>query len=92
VEELDPGAVVVELVYGRNPTPLMTAAAARGCVTIDGREVLLVEAQRQFQMMTGRHMPRDLMRLVRPDGPGACASIPNRVSYDPLSGCTAAFA
>lgn len=70
LEGLDDGAVVVELVYGSAPTPLMTAAAARGGLAIDGREVLLVEAQRQFQMMTGRHMPRDLMRLVRPDDPG----------------------
>ncbi|HKH44344.1 MAG TPA: type I 3-dehydroquinate dehydratase [Thermoanaerobaculia bacterium] len=92
VDGLDGGAVVVELVYGPTPTPLMTAAAARGCLAIDGREVLLVEAQRQFQMMTGRQMPQDLVHLVRPDGPGACAGIPARVSFDPLSGCTAAFA
>ncbi len=64
VEELADGAVVVELVYGAAPTPLMTAAAARGNLTIDGREVLLVEAQRQFQMMTGRHMPHDLADLA----------------------------
>lgn len=57
VDGLDRGTVVVELVYGSGPTPLMTAAAARGGLAIDGREVLLVEAQRQFQMMTGRLMP-----------------------------------
>lgn len=86
VEGLDDGAVVVELVYGSGPTPLMTAAAARGGLAIDGREVLLVEAQRQFQMMTGRHMPHDLMRLVRPDDPGGGGGIPARVSSDPMSG------
>jgi 3-dehydroquinate dehydratase/shikimate dehydrogenase len=57
VDSLDSGTVVVELVYGSGPTPLMAAAAARGGLAIDGREVLLVEAQRQFQMMTGRLMP-----------------------------------
>lgn len=57
VDGLDGGSVVVELVYGSGPTPLMTAAAARGGLAIDGREVLLVEAQQQFQMMTGRLMP-----------------------------------
>lgn len=57
LDGLDRGTVVVELVYGSGPTPLMTAAAARGGLAIDGREVLLVEAQRQFQMMTGRLMP-----------------------------------
>jgi len=49
----------VELVYGSAPTPLMTATVARGGVAIDGREVLKVEAQRQFQMMTGRRMPAE---------------------------------
>lgn len=91
VEELEDGVVVVELVYGSGPTPLITAAAARG-LAIDGHEVLLVEAQRQFQMMTGRHMPQDLVRLVRREGPGACASIPARISSDPSSGRAAAFA
>ncbi|HYU34376.1 MAG TPA: type I 3-dehydroquinate dehydratase [Thermoanaerobaculia bacterium] len=92
LEELDPGAVVVELVYGAAPTPLVTAAMARGSLAIDGREVLLVEAQRQFQMMTGRRMPHDLMRLVRPDGPDGCATVPVRTSSDPLTGRTAACA
>src|SRR6185312_4245408 len=64
-------------------TPLMTATAARGGVAIDGREVLLVEAQRQFQMMTGRSMPGDLaVQLVRGQGAAACASILARASSD----------
>lgn len=90
VEDLKDGVVVVELVYGSAPTPLMTAAAARG-LAIDGREVLLVEAQRQFQMMTGRRMPQDLVRKARQDGPEACAGIPPRVSF-PSSGRAAATA
>lgn len=85
VESLEDGAVVVELVYGSAPTPLMTGTAARGGLAIDGREILLVEAQRQFQMMTGRHMPHDLVHLVRPDDPGGAAGIPARLSSDPMS-------
>jgi 3-dehydroquinate dehydratase/shikimate dehydrogenase len=80
IEGLRAGGVVVELVYGAAPTPLMTAAKACGGLAIDGREILLVEAQRQFQMMTGRRMPPDLVRLVRRDGPGACATIPGHAS------------
>ncbi len=64
VSGLEEGTTVVELVYGPGSTPLMTAAAARGCRTIDGREVLLVEAGRQFRMMTGRGMPAEQARAV----------------------------
>ena len=92
-DELRDGAVVVELVYGAVPTPLMTATAARGGVAIDGREVLLVEAQRQFQMMTGLPMPGDLaVRLIRGEGVADCASIPARASSDGPSDLAATFA
>jgi 3-dehydroquinate dehydratase/shikimate dehydrogenase len=65
VDALRPGAVVIDLVYRRpeeGPTPLLAAAAARGAVTIDGREVLLGQARGQFRMMTGRELPKDLAR------------------------------
>ena len=64
VEDLRADGVVVELVYGAAPTPLMTAARERGGVAIDGREVLLVEARRQFRMMTGRSMPAGPARAL----------------------------
>ena len=58
VADLRPGTVVVELVYGPVPTPLMLATTAGGGVAaIDGREVLGVEVRRQFRLMTGRRMP-----------------------------------
>lgn len=57
---LAPGALVVDLVYGDQPTPLVAAARARGCVAIDGREVLLAQAIPQFRAMTGRELPREL--------------------------------
>jgi 3-dehydroquinate dehydratase/shikimate dehydrogenase len=57
VADLRPGAVVVELVYGPAPTPLMLATTAGGGIAIDGREVLQVEVRRQFRLMTGRRMP-----------------------------------
>ncbi len=64
VEDLRDDGVVLELVYGAAPTPLMTAARKRGSVAIDGREVLLVEARRQFRMMTGRSMPAGPARTL----------------------------
>jgi 3-dehydroquinate dehydratase/shikimate dehydrogenase len=57
VADLRPATVVVELVYGPAPTPLMLATTAGGGIAIDGREVLGVEVRRQFRLMTGRRMP-----------------------------------
>jgi len=65
VESLRPGAVVIDLVYRLDrPTRLLTAAAARGAVAIDGREVLVDQARGQFRMMTGRDLPLALARRV----------------------------
>jgi 3-dehydroquinate dehydratase/shikimate dehydrogenase len=57
---LSQDAVVVDLVYGSQTTPLIAAARAQGRITIDGLEVLYIQARRQFQLMTGREMPADL--------------------------------
>jgi 3-dehydroquinate dehydratase/shikimate dehydrogenase len=62
VDGLRPGAVVIDMVYGDGPTPLLREAAARGAVTVDGREVLLGQAAGQFRMMTGKDLPRALVR------------------------------
>ncbi|HEY6323400.1 MAG TPA: type I 3-dehydroquinate dehydratase [Thermoanaerobaculia bacterium] len=65
VDGLRPGTVVIDLVYRRpeeGPTPLLAAAAARGALTVDGREVLLGQARGQFRLMTGRELPRELAR------------------------------
>jgi 3-dehydroquinate dehydratase/shikimate dehydrogenase len=61
-DELRKGAVVVDLVYGAKPTPLMTNALSLGCTAADGRDVLLAQALRQFELMTGREMPVSLAR------------------------------
>jgi 3-dehydroquinate dehydratase/shikimate dehydrogenase len=75
VDSLRPGTVVVDLVYGDRPTPLLEAAAALGIVAVDGREVLLAQALGQFRMMTGRELPVDLARrllgLAKPAGAAA---------------------
>ncbi|HXU46953.1 MAG TPA: type I 3-dehydroquinate dehydratase [Thermoanaerobaculia bacterium] len=65
IASVRPGAIVVDLVYlagSPGPTPLLAAAAARGAVPIDGREVLLSQALGQFRRMTGREMPVELAR------------------------------
>ena len=62
VETLGEDAVIIDLVYGSEPTPLVISARAREQVAIDGREVLLTQVLRQFQMMTGKEMPASLAR------------------------------
>jgi 3-dehydroquinate dehydratase/shikimate dehydrogenase len=53
-------AVVIDLVYGQEPTALVTATRARGQITIDGRDVLRTQAMSQFHLMTGEPMPAEV--------------------------------
>ncbi len=48
------GRLVLDAVYGRRPTPLVSEARERGLATIDGFELLCAQAVRQFERMTGR--------------------------------------
>ncbi|MCI0488177.1 MAG: type I 3-dehydroquinate dehydratase [Blastocatellia bacterium] len=71
VEGLNRDAVVVDLVYGSAPTPLVESAIAQGRKAIDGREVLFTQVRRQFRLMTGEDMPLDLEREVAGRGRNA---------------------
>lgn len=62
VERLNEDAVVIDLVYGSRPTPLVGTTRARHQIAIDGRDVLVTQVCRQFQLMTGKEMPTDLAR------------------------------
>lgn len=57
LENLNDEAVVIDLVYGARPTPLIANSRAREQIAIDGRDVLLTQVVRQFRMMTGKEMP-----------------------------------
>ncbi|MEO6236747.1 MAG: hypothetical protein ABIQ52_07075, partial [Vicinamibacterales bacterium] len=48
------GRLVYDLVYDPDPTELMRAAADAGCSTIGGLEMLVAQAERQFQIWTGQ--------------------------------------
>ncbi|HSY51075.1 MAG TPA: type I 3-dehydroquinate dehydratase [Thermoanaerobaculia bacterium] len=58
--ELDDETVVIDLVYGQEPTSLVAATRARGQVTIDGRDVLRTQVMSQFHLMTGEPMPAEV--------------------------------
>ena len=72
IERLNDEAVVIDLVYGSKPTPLVGTTLAREQVAIDGRDVLLTQVLHQFQMMTGKQMSRSLAleTLGRPTANG----------------------
>jgi shikimate 5-dehydrogenase len=53
VGDLDRGAIVLDLVYSDQPTPLVREAIAAGHVVVDGNEVLAAQVRRQFESMTG---------------------------------------
>jgi 3-dehydroquinate dehydratase/shikimate dehydrogenase len=57
-------SIVVDLVFSTVATPLSTAARRRGHTVIDGRDILLVQAARQYYLMTGETMPADLSRRL----------------------------
>jgi len=62
LETLAEEAVVIDLVYGSRPTPLVSNSVGLGRTVIDGRDVLLTQVLRQFQIMTGRKMSVGLAR------------------------------
>jgi shikimate dehydrogenase len=51
-------SVVVDLVFAAPATPLSALARRCGHTVIDGRDILLVQAARQYKLMTGEEMPR----------------------------------
>jgi shikimate dehydrogenase len=56
--------VVVELVYGPQPTPLCRWAQANGARVVDGLEVLVRQGARSFELWTSRPAPLDAMRAA----------------------------
>ncbi len=57
-----PPRFVVDVVYHPWPTPLATAASRAGSVAVSGFELLLHQAARQVELMTGRTPPVQAMR------------------------------
>lgn len=76
IDRLSEDAVVVDLVYGSKPTPLVIGTRSLGRVAIEGREVLLTQVLRQFRLMTGRDMSRGLARQILGWKAEASASAP----------------
>ncbi|MDD1672067.1 MAG: shikimate dehydrogenase [Methanomicrobiales archaeon] len=56
-EDLKPGMTVFDLVYTPAETPLLQEAHARGCATISGVSMFLLQAKEQFRLFTGINVP-----------------------------------
>jgi 3-dehydroquinate dehydratase / shikimate dehydrogenase len=56
------GQIVYDLVYNPQETRLLREASAAGCRTIGGLDMLVAQAERQFEWWTRRHAPEHVMR------------------------------
>ena len=54
------GEYVYDLVYDPDPTELMQAALSRGSTVIGGLDMLVAQAERQFEIWTGQRPPAGL--------------------------------
>lgn len=71
IDTLSSSTLVIDLAYGAQPTPLVSAVQACGGIAIDGHDVLLTQVRRQFQLMTGLEMPAEIDRGTVLDGNAA---------------------
>jgi shikimate dehydrogenase len=62
LENLSPGPVVVDMVYGEGPTPVEEWAVRGGARFVGGIEVLVQQGARSLEIWTGRDAPVDVMR------------------------------
>jgi 3-dehydroquinate dehydratase/shikimate dehydrogenase len=93
LDQLNTETAVIDLVYGSNPTPLVSNSLAHGRTVIDGRDVLLTQVLRQFRLMTGREMPDSVATDVldrRPLTTTAISTVPSLIQQGaPLLGTDA---
>ena len=60
--ELGDYRCVVDFVYARSETPLLSEARARGVAVVDGLELLVGQGALSFERFTGREAPLEVMR------------------------------
>ncbi len=68
------GDVVFDLVYAPLETELLRDAKTAGCRTIDGLEMLIAQAERQFELWTGQRPPAGLFAAAATNSSGMAAT------------------
>jgi shikimate dehydrogenase len=58
------GEIVFDLVYAPAETRLLADARSEGCLTIGGLEMLIAQAERQFELWTGQRPPSGLFQAA----------------------------
>ena len=58
------GEIVFDLVYAPAETQLLADARAAGCLPIGGLEMLIAQAERQFELWTGQRPPAGLFQAA----------------------------
>jgi shikimate dehydrogenase len=61
-DALNPGTVVMDIVYNPIETKLLATAKGRGCVTVNGLGMFIHQGAEQFRLWTGLEAPVDSMR------------------------------
>ena len=64
------GEIVFDLVYSPAETSLIAQARDAGCWTIGGIEMLIAQAEKQFETWTGAAPPPGLFRAAVDAAPG----------------------
>jgi shikimate dehydrogenase len=64
VDSFNAEQVVVDMVYGDEPSPLLAAAAAAGATTVDGLEMLVQQGALSLQIWTGEEPSLEAMRAA----------------------------
>lgn len=67
-DQLGKDHVVVDLVYGSEPTPLVALAQSRGATVVDGLEILVRQGAHSLRIWTGLDPPLDVMRAAARSG------------------------
>ncbi len=62
LDGIDPPAIVVDLVYGTEPTPVVAWARSGGSRVVEGLEVLVRQGARSLELWTGLTAPVETMR------------------------------
>ncbi len=62
VQDLPPGALVMDMIFNPSETPLLRAARARGCSTLNGLTMLLYQGALAFELWTGQAAPIEAMQ------------------------------
>lgn len=60
----DAAQVIVDMVYGERPSPILAAAEAADAVTVDGLEILAQQGALSLRIWTEREPPIDVMRAA----------------------------